>query len=149
MRKSRKGSKEIKVFIDSSVIIAAILSPPGGSFRLIRDSLFENYTLLVSGYILEECMRILNTKFLDKVHILPTMLDSYRFKIVQDLSEREVEKVIEIINFKDAPILAGAIKYKADYLITLDKKDFLSKKVLSFVKQHNLSIFTPKEFLQK
>lgn len=149
MPKSKEKDKRVeKVFIDSSIIIAAILSPSGGSLRLIRESLFKNYILLISDYILEECIRILKTKFPEKTYILPMVLENFRFKITKDPSEKEVEKLISIIDFKDAPILAAAIKYKTDYLITLDKKHFLNKKVLEFAGNKKISILTPKEFLE-
>ncbi len=144
----KKDKRKEKVFIDSSVIIAAILSPLGGSFRLIRDSLFKNYALLISDYVLEECIRVLKTKFPEKTYILPIMLENIGFKMIKDPSEKEVEKFIDIIEFKDAPILAAAIKYKTDYLITLDKKHFLDQKVLEFAKDKKISILTPKEFLE-
>ena len=149
MPESKKKDKRVgKVFIDSSIIIAAILSPSGGSFRLIRESLFKNYTLLISDYVLEECIRILKTKFPEKTYILPIMLENFGFKMTKDPSEKEVEKLIDIIDFKDAPILAAVIKYKTDYLITLDKKHFLNQKVLEFARDKKISILTPKEFLE-
>ena len=148
MPESKKKDKRVgKVFIDSSIIIAAVLSPSGGSFRLIRESLFKNYTLLISDYVLEESIRILKTKFPEKTYILPILLENFRFKMTKDPSEKEVEKLIDIIDFKDAPILAAVIKYKTDYLITLDKKHFLNQKVLEFARDKKISILTPKEFL--
>ena len=69
-----EGKKRIKIFLDSSVIIAAILSPIGGSFRLIRESLFKNYALLISEYVLDECIRTLGMKFPMKANILPLFL---------------------------------------------------------------------------
>ncbi len=144
----KKDKRVEKVFIDSSVIIAATLSPSGGSFRLIRESLFKNYILLISDYVLEECIRILKTKFPEKTYILPIMLENFGFKTTKDPPEKEIEKFIDIIDFKDAPILAAAIKYKTDYLITLDKKHFLNQKVLEFARDKKISILTPKEFLE-
>ena len=143
-----EGKKRIKIFLDSSVIIAAILSPIGGSFRLIRESLFKNYALLISEYVLDECIRILGMKFPMKANILPLFLTNFNFKILRDPTQKEVENLIEIINFQDAPVLAGALKYKVEYLISLDKKDFLNQKVLEFARKKGLSILTPKEFLQ-
>jgi len=149
MKNPEKKSKEIKVFLDSSVIIAAVLSFSGGSFRLIRESVFKGYTLLISNYVLEECLRVLKLKYPEKIFILAMLLENFRFQIVKDPSQKEVEKLIKIIEPEDAPILAGAIKYKAKYLVTLDKKDFLNLKVLEFVKKHKISILTPKEFFSK
>ncbi|PJB99273.1 MAG: hypothetical protein CO077_02570 [Candidatus Nealsonbacteria bacterium CG_4_9_14_0_8_um_filter_35_12] len=144
----RENGKGIKIFLDSSVIIAAILSSTGGSFRLIRESFFNNYNLLISDYVLDECIRILNKKYPTKANILTLFLTNFNFKILRDPPEKEIENLIEIINFRDTPILAAALKYKSNYLATLDKKDFLNPKVLEFAKKKKLAIITPKEFLE-
>ena len=144
-QKARSEGREV-VFLDSSVIIAAILFPSGGSFRIIKESSFQNYTFTISHYILEECIKILKKKFPEKVSIFSLFLQSFDFKIMEDLSEEEVENVLNIINFRDAPILAAAVGYKAQWLVTLDK-DFLTQEVLKFGENHTLAILTPKEFL--
>jgi hypothetical protein len=145
----REDKTRIKIFLDTSVIIAAILSPTGGSFRLIRESILKDYILLISDYVLDECIRTLKIKFPTKLNTLTSFLTNYNFQILKDPTEKEVEKLIKIINFRDAPVLGGALKHKAEYLITLDKKDFLNPKVLEFVKKKNLLVLTPKEFLER
>lgn len=142
----KEGKKALNVFLDSSVIIAAILSSTGGSFRLILESKLKKYFLLISPYILEECFRVLRLKYPEKPFLLSVMINSFPFRIVRDVSQREVERYIKIINPEDAPILACAIKHKVDYFITLDKKDFLQPEVLKIAKKHNLSILAPKDF---
>jgi len=104
---------------------------------------------LISDYVLEECIRILKTKFHEKTYILPLLLENFGVKITKDPLEKEVEKFIGIIDFRDASILASAMEHRADYLITLDKKHFLNQKVLEFVRDKKISILTPKEFLEK
>ena len=47
----------------------------------------------------------------------------------------------------DAPILISAIE-NSDFLLTLDKKDFLNQEVLEFAKKKKLAIVMPKEFLE-
>ena len=109
----------------------------------------KNYILLISDYVLDECIRTIKIKFPDKLNALTLFLTNYNFQILKDPTEKEVEKLIKIINFRDAPVLGGALKHKADYLITLDKKDFLNPKVLEFAEKKNLLILTPKEFLER
>ena len=149
MQRSRKGNRIPKVFLDSSVVIAATLSFSGGSFCIIRDSISHQYKLLISNYILEECIRILKEKYPQKLFILTLILDSFSFEIVKDPPSSEVERLIKIIDFRDAPVLAAALKHKVRYLITLDKKDFLGPKVLEFAQRKQLLILTPGEFLEE
>lgn len=150
MQSSKRGyRKGVKIFLDSSVIIAAVLSPAGGSFRLIKESIFKNYSLLISEYVLAECIRIIRTKFLTRENDLMLLLTKFNLKILRDPASKEVEKLIDIIDFQDAPILAAALKYKVEYLITLDKKDFLNQRILKFAKTRGLLILTPGELIQK
>jgi predicted nucleic acid-binding protein len=145
----REGRKRVKIFLDSSVIIAAVLSHTGGSFRLIKESAFKNYALLISEYVLAECIRTIKTKFPTREDGLMLLLTNFNFKILKDSASKEVEKLIDIIDFQDAPILAAALKYKVEYLITLDKKDFLNQRILKFAKKRGLLILTPGELIQK
>lgn len=46
---------------------------------------------------------------------------------------------------QDAPILASAINSKVDYLVTLDRKDFIFNKKVS--KKSRLAIVTPAQLL--
>ena len=48
--------------------------------------------------------------------------------IVDDPSPAEIQAAALVIHIKDAPILAAAKKAQVDFLITLDKKHFLSGK---------------------
>lgn len=150
MKNSRKTDRKVsEIFLDSSVIIAAILSSTGGSFRLIVESKLKKYNLLISSYILEECFRILKLKYPQKVFLLSIMINGFPFKIVRNASSKEVEKYLKIISPEDAPILACAIKHKANYLITFDKRDFLQLKVSKLAKKHGLLILTPKDFFDR
>ena len=60
-------------------------------------------------------------------------------------SLQEVYDIQEMINKKDAPILASALKYGA-WLLTLDE-DFLQETVCTFAKQQGLEISKPKDFI--
>ena len=84
--------------------------------------------------------------------MLPRMVDRFRRFLRQvapvlgeDPSPSEIESAASIIHPKDASILAAAKKAKVDFLITLDKKHFLSGKI---GKQSHLKIVSPGEFLK-
>jgi len=64
--------------------------------------------------------------------------------ITQKLTPKEIKSAYKIINSEDAPILAGAIKAKVDFLITLDKKfqEIAKNKV-------KLKILSPGKFLEE
>ena len=119
------------VFVDSSVFFTAVNSPTGGSAKLYT---IQNIRLIVSPVVLTETERNVRKK-----------LHSYQlerfFKLVgkmQILNQKPdlelIAKAKKIISEKDAVILTEAKLSKADFLVTLDKKDFLNEKVADFLK---------------
>lgn len=60
-------------------------------------------------------------------------------------SREEAERYAAIIDSKDAPILAAAVKGEASFLLTLDRKDFMSRRVSQAALP--FAILTPGEFL--
>jgi len=119
------------VFVGSSVFFTAVNSPTGGSAKLYT---IQNIKLIVSPVVLTETERNVRKK-----------LHSYQlerfFKLVgkmQILDQKPdmelIAKAKKIIAEKDAVILVEAKLSKADFLVTLDKKDFLNEKVADFLK---------------
>jgi predicted nucleic acid-binding protein len=53
------------------------------------------------------------------------LIGKIKYKLLPEPTQKEVEELIRYIDFKDAPVLASAIKGKVDFLITLDKKHFI------------------------
>ncbi|HLA04242.1 MAG TPA: PIN domain-containing protein [Patescibacteria group bacterium] len=130
------------VFIDSSVLFTATNSPTGGSAKLFT---LANIKLQVSPLVLTETERNVRSK-----------LHSYQlqrfFKLVektQILNQKPdpdlIIKAKKVIAEKDAVILAEAKQAKCDFLVTLDKKDFLNEKVAIFLKPS--IALTPKDLI--
>ena len=119
------------VFIDSSVLFTAANSPTGGSAKLFT---LKNIKLVVSPLVLTETERNIRKKLhtfelerffklVAKIHILDQKPDPSL-----------IIKAKKVIAEKDAVILAEAKQAKSDFLVTLDKKDFLNEKVTQYLK---------------
>lgn len=65
--------------------------------------------------------------------------------MVEDPGEESVKRAAKVVGRKDASILAAAKESGVDFLITLDKKHFLSPRAK---KEAGLPVVTPAEFLQ-
>lgn len=142
----RSGPNLPQVFIDSSVVISAVFSDKGGSFRLFSEAQNKRLILYISDFVMEEVFGVLRLKYPSKLSIFENLLSHTPFALVKEPSQRMIEEMTEFISdFSDVPILAGARKAKVDFLITLDKKHFLTKKVKENVK---FKILTPREFFQ-
>lgn len=55
--------KNFSVFADSSVIVAAMLSTSGGSFRLCREASEGTLRLATNRYVEEEVKEVLGRKY--------------------------------------------------------------------------------------
>ena len=131
------------VFIDSSVFFTATNSPTGGSAKLFT---LANIKRLVSPLVLTETERNVRSK-----------LHSYQLQRFFKLAEKTqilnqkpdlslIIKAKKVIAEKDAVILAEAKLAKCDFLVTLDKKDFLNEKVAKFLKPS--IALTPKNLIE-
>lgn len=135
------------VFLDSSVLFTAVNSPSGGSAKLFT---LKNLKLFTSSVVLTETERNIREK-LQSYHL-------ERFFLLVDLliikkqkpDDKLISKARKVIAEKDAPILAEAKQARCNFLVSLDKKHFLTTPVADFLKPQ--IIMTPKiliELLEK
>lgn len=135
----------VRVFIDTSVLIAGLASERGASGAVLDLCETGVVEMIISQQVLVEADRNLSAK-------LPALVDSFRRFIksleplmVEDPPRELVQEAAKMINLKDAPILAAAQIAQADYLVTLDKKHFLkTRDEMKF----SPPVLTPEEFLR-
>jgi len=140
----KKPVKRIKVFIDTSILIAGIASVTGASSAVLDLCESETVQMVVSRQVLVEADRNFAAKF-------PNLVSQYR-QFIQDLAPlmvddppaAAVKKAASLVGRKDAAILAAAMVEKVDCLI-LDKKHFLKEKPPQVLP---LEICTPADFLK-
>ncbi len=53
------------MFLDTSVLVTAVLSSAGGSFYIL-NSLKDRFEFFINEYVLEEAIRVLDDKFHQK-----------------------------------------------------------------------------------
>ncbi len=133
------------VFLDTSALIAGIISPTGAAHELLRLCEARVVDLVISRQVLTKADRNLSDK-------LPALVPEYRDllrhlspRVIEDPVTEEIERAIEIINRKDAPILAAARKAGVDYLVTWSTRHFHKKSVQDHVA---CKIVIPGKFLK-
>lgn len=134
-----------KVFIDSSLFLAACRSKTGGASNIFMRCRKKEIQGYISRYVIYEVKKnsfILNQTEKSRLNFL---LLQCNLKIVSEPSDAEINEAAKIIARKDASILAVVIKNKIDYLITLDKKDFMSVEVRKT--GTGIIIVTPNKFI--
>lgn len=116
-----------KVFFDTSVLLASLRSPRGGSSELLRYAVVGSVQAFLSDDVIDETARHvhevgpeLRALFLNFLAVIP-------FTSISVTAE-EVRWATTFTDPKDSPIVAAAQKAGADYLVTLDKRHLLNKK---------------------
>ena len=139
-----KASKR-KVFIDSSVLIAAAISSTGSARELLLNSFRDELKIVISDLVLEETQRNLSKKAPKALPALQLFLEVLNPEMVNP-TKSLVRKVSKVIEFKDAPIVAGAISSKVDYLVSFDRKHILQHKQ-EIEENFKIKVVTPDELL--
>lgn len=136
-----------KVFLDSSVLIAATLSPTGGSFRLCKESNNGNLDLITNRYVCDEVSEVLLRKYPQMLQHFLKLLEWSKIRIEKNPRVASVRKAAVLIELEDAAVLAGAIGAKANFLASLDRRDFFTEKLRNA--HLSLLIVTPQIFFQE
>jgi predicted nucleic acid-binding protein len=139
--------RKLRVFLDTSVLIAAVLSPGGGSRKLFKLSEAGMLRLMVGPNVLRECDDVVRQKNFLSSPELAQMLASSRVETSLAPTNRQIKTARSYVAYApDAYVLAEAILAKPDWFVTHDKEHFLkqrSKITLPF------EIGTPGDLLQR
>src|SRR3990167_356865 len=116
----------MRVFFDASVIIAALLSPSGGSYQLLKYVKLGKITGITSQTVIEEILeedkfsRIKKSK-----REIEQFIAESRLIVRKPISAGEIEPYQGLVDIEDAHLIAGANLTRCRYLATLDKKHLL------------------------
>lgn len=133
-----------RAFVDSSVLFSAVNSPSGGSSKLFT---LDKIKLIASPLILAEVERNVREK-LQSHHLERFFLLAKRLEIINQTPDDKIIAGAEAaIVKKDAVILAEAKSAKTDFLVSLDKKHFLTLKAAKFLGK--TKVLTPKMLIEK
>lgn len=136
----------MQLFLDSSVILAAIGSQTGGSSHLFFLQLTKKVKIVSSKLAMWEVEKNARKKF-SEIHLERFFMLGKQILILPEYpNDKLIKKAEQIIVVKDAPILADSKSSKSDILVTLDKRDMLQPKVYKFM--HPIKVMTPKEVIE-
>lgn len=129
----------MKLFLDTSVLLAAIGSEKGASRELFKLAVSQDWQLIATPYVLNEVeanlVQLPAIKTKDWDDLQP------KLSIAEDILVLDLPVVFEPA--KDRPVLFGALAW-ADVLLTLDQADFGKLMDQSF---YGLKIMRPGAFL--
>lgn len=136
----------IKVYFDASVIVAAIISPNGGSAKLIQFVKLGEILGITSQTVVEEVEKH-STKIGKTVAEIRLFIKDSQILVRKKVTKVEAKPYQDLVAGDDLHVITGAKLTKTDYLITLDKKHLLKDEVRKLVKP--LKIVNPKDYLQR
>ena len=131
----------MKLFLDTSVLLAASNSPNGGSRAIFSLASKQGWTLIACPWVVNEV-----TRNLAKFPVAATE-DWLRLREQISLADDVVslDRALVFSVSKDHPVLVTALA-AADVLLTLDRGDFLG---LLGAACYWLPILTPSDFLNR
>ena len=133
----------MRLFLDSSVLLAAAGSSTGASRLLFDLASRHGWELLTAEYCLREAEFNL-PKLGKKAELSWTQI--IRPAVIPLSTRLTLDRPLIFRAPKDRPVVISALSQKADYLLTLDRDDFhglLGRTV------YGLPIRTPGEFLRE
>jgi predicted nucleic acid-binding protein len=126
-----------RLFLDTSVIFAAILSPSGGSRLLFKVGETGACRLLVGSRVLAEADGVVRRKAPDSRAILALLLDRAAIQVGPEPSQDHLALARSVVDYEpDAHILAESIAADPNYFVTLDRKHFLECPCLAALPVH-------------
>lgn len=139
--------KNLKVFLDTSVLFSAVLSQSGGARKLFHLAEAGLLQLIVGITVLREADEVVRRKAPASLPLLAQLLEAGQVETCSAPTPKQIESARNLVAYTpDARVLAEAIRAEADWFVTHDKEHFLKAK-----KEINLSfeIGTPGDLLQK
>ena len=138
--------KKIKLFFDSSALIAEIISAKDAASVLLLFSEVKKIRIIVSEQVIVEVERNIARKAPKAVPCAREFIRTANIRIVRDPHVDQVRQHQHWINHPaDIPILVAAVNTKVDFLVTLNTKHFIDDPEVAL--RSGLSIGTPGDAL--
>ncbi len=133
-----------KVFLDTSVIFAAVLSPGGGARMVLRLGESRPVRLWIGRQVLRECELVVQRKAAESLPYLALLLDTAKVQIGAEASSDSLEYAKRLVTYPpDAIVLAEAIESQPDWFLTHDHQHFLKGEIEKLA----FRVGTPGDFL--
>ena len=117
---------EVRIFPDTSVLFAAVLSESGGARLVLSLGEAQAIHVYVGPQVLREADGVLARKAPDSRVRFALLLDRARVHVVPEPGAEALAQATALIPYApDARVAAEAITAGVDYFVTLDKQHFV------------------------
>ncbi len=136
-----------KIFLDSSALVAGVLSTTGAARALLVLSENENIESFINEHIITECERTFARKVPEALPELRNTIKNAMLKILNDPTPEKVQANLYLIQDpQDVAILLSALECKADFLVAHNRKHFTDDPQVA--EKTGLRIGTPGDALE-
>ena len=136
-----------RIFLGACVLVNAANSPEGGSARLLQLAAERKVKVITTRRILHEAKtNIINLLGRPLWAWFVRTIGPLSISIADSPTKAEKASWMKVTHEKDTHVLAGAIKGKAEVLISLDRRHVLKPSVQE---AFPIPIMSPGDFLQK
>ena len=119
------------IFLDTSAIFAAVISPSGGGRALLQLGELRAIALMTGPTAIQELELVINRKAPSALPKLAVLLAQANMAIGPSANPETITAQQRYVNYTpDAVVLAEALAAKCDYFVTLDRKHFLENEAL-------------------
>ena len=132
-------------FLDTNVLFSGFYRAGGPPSTILQHHIEGTITIVISRQVLEELVATVRAKKPDVLLQLEAFLTNSPPEICADPTPAEVRAVRQWINPVDAPILAAAIRSRADCLVTGNTRHFTPR----VARATKIAILTPAEYVAR
>ena len=124
---------QYRIFFDTSVYIAALISPKGAAGELVRLVESGGLRMIVSQEVIIEADRVLTAKFPELIQESRRLLKHLAPEIAPDPTINQVKSFSEKLPKADAAILCSAHLAEVSTFVTWNTRDFMAQQILTLV----------------
>lgn len=121
--------KNLKIFLDTSVLFSAVLSQTGGARKLFHLAEAGLLQLIVGPTVLREADEVVRRKAPASLPLLAQLLEAGQVETCSAPTSKQIESARSLVAYiPDARVLAEAIRAEVNWFVTHDKEHFLKAK---------------------
>ena len=123
---TRSSMPENNLFLDSSALVAGVISAEGASRVLLLLAETSHITATISEQVLAETEHAIARTISRALNDFRQAIKASKVLIVRDPAPEEVSENLDLISHAaDVPIVLAAMQAEVDYLVTLNRKHFI------------------------
>lgn len=117
---------KVKVFLDTSVLFAAVYSETEGARLILKLGEAGAIQLWVGPWVLQEADGVLERKSPESKAYFALLLDRAQVQVGSEAGEVAVDSALEVIEYRpDAQVVAEALEVSVDYFVSFDREHLL------------------------